>query len=304
MSTIVVALGGNALGNNAQEQRERAGIAAAALADLVEAGHSVIATHGNGPQVGMIQLAFEGSKSGMPLAECTAMSQGYIGYHVQQALQVELAARGIHKPVASVVTQVVVDRSDSAFQHPSKPIGPFYSETEARTLMNETGLPYIEDAGRGWRRVVPSPKPVDICEKETIRTLLQAGQIVFACGGGGIPVVRENGGWQGIDAVIDKDFAGAKLAETVDADVLFILTAVERACINYRKLDEKTLASMTVTEAEAYCQAGHFAPGSMLPKVEAGIMFARSGKGRRAIIGALDKAGQALAGESGTAITE
>lgn len=303
MSTIVVALGGNALGDNARDQLEKARVAASALVGLVKAGHRLVVTHGNGPQVGMIKLAFEAGPSNMPLTECTAMSQGYIGYHLQQTLQAELQAQGLRIPVVSMVTQVVVDANDAAFSHPSKPIGPFYSEQDAKTLMQNSTHHYIEDAGRGWRRVVASPRPVDICEKDTIKALMDAGQMVIACGGGGVPVAACGDAYEGVEAVIDKDFAAAKLAETVNADLLFILTAVERVCINYRKEDEQTLSAMTADEAERYSKQGHFAPGSMLPKIEAGILFARSGSGRRTVIGALEKAAQALSGESGTVIT-
>lgn len=303
-STVVVALGGNALGDNAKEQLELARTAAAAIVDLVELGFEVVIAHGNGPQVGMIKKSLDIGQCPMPMAECTAMSQGYIGYHLQQTLQSELKVRGINKSVATVLTQVVVDKNDTAFQNPSKPIGSYYDEQTAKRLMAETGHIYMEDAGRGWRWVVPSPKPVDICEKSTVKLLLDSGQLVIACGGGGIPVVEENGIYLGADAVIDKDYAAAKLAELIGANCLFILTAVDRVCINYRKPDEKTLDRLTTTTAEEYCKQGHFAPGSMLPKVEASILFARSRQGRKAIIGALEKAAQALTEKSGTMIID
>lgn len=304
MSIIVVALGGNALGNNAKEQLEKVRTTAVALTDLMAAGHTVVVTHGNGPQVGMIKLVFEAGSTAMPLTECTAMSQGYIGYHLQQAIQNELYVRGMHKPVATILTQVVVDKNDKAFQNPSKPIGPYCSEEEARRLMDETGRKYIDDAGRGWRWVVPSPKPVDICEKNMITTLMNNDAIVIASGGGGIPVSEENGCYVGVEAVIDKDYAAAKLAEIIAADYLFILTAVDRVSIHFRKPNEQTLERLTVAEAETYCAEGHFAPGSMLPKVEACMQFVKSGVGRRAIIGGLENAVLALKGESGTVITE
>lgn len=302
-STVVVALGGNALGNNAQEQLENAKTSAAAVADLVETGYRVVIAHGNGPQVGLIKKCFETSGEPMPLAECSAMSQGYIGYHLQQTLQAELKARKIQKSVATVLTQVVVDKSDTAFQNPTKPIGAHYTEQTAQKLMSESGRLYVEDAGRGWRWVVPSPKPVDICEKDTIKLILDSNRIVIACGGGGIPVVEKDGFYQGIDAVIDKDYAAAKLAELIEADFLFILTAVDKVRLNFRKSDEETLDQITIAEAQEYIKQGHFAPGSMLPKVEAGVLFARSGSGRKAIIGSLEKASDALAGKSGTIIT-
>jgi carbamate kinase len=302
-TTVVVALGGNALGSNAKEQLANARTAAAAVADLVEAGYRVVIAHGNGPQVGLIKKSFDTSGEPMPLAECNAMCQGYIGYHLQQTLQAELKIRKIQKSVVTVITQVVVDKKDVAFQNPTKPIGAHYSEQTARKKMAESGLLYAEDAGRGWRWVVPSPKPVDICEKETIKLLLDNNWIVIACGGGGIPVVSEGGFLHGIDAVIDKDYAAAKLAELIGADFLFILTAVDRVSLHYRKSNEKALKQMTIPEAEEYIKQGHFAPGSMLPKVEAGVLFARSSSGRKAIIGSLEKASDALAGRSGTIIT-
>lgn len=301
--TVVVALGGNALGNNAQEQLERARTAASAIADLVKMGYRVVVSHGNGPQVGMIKLCLDKGSAPMPLAECTAMSQGYIGYHLQQALQAELTARGIDLPVATLITQVVVSENDPAYQHPTKPIGEYYDEQTAAKLMAETNRTYVDDAGRGWRWVVPSPKPVDIIEKDTVKYLLDNGRLVITCGGGGVPVVKDAETYRGTDAVIDKDFAAAKLAELINADCLFILTAVDRVSINFKKPDEKKLEHLTVAEAEAYAQQGHFAPGSMLPKVEAGMQFARSGQGRKAIIGALEQASLALSGQSGTEIT-
>jgi len=302
MQKVVVALGGNALGDSAEEQLLNAGKAAKAIANLAEIGYKLVIVHGNGPQVGIIKKAFDKSGSDMPIAECTAMSQGYIGYHLQQTLQSELNAHGLDKSVAALLTQVVVDRNDAAFQNPTKPIGTFYDAQTAKRFMAETGHPYVEDSGRGWRWVVPSPKPVDICERDTIAALLDSGRIVIACGGGGIPVVTENGTRHGADAVIDKDFAAAKLAELIEADFLFIITAVDRVSINYRKPDEKVLKCITAEEAEEYCRQGHFAPGSMLPKVEACISFVSSGGGRKAIIGSLESAALALSGESGTMI--
>lgn len=303
MQKIVVALGGNTLGKNVCEQLELAKTVASSMADLIEMGYDMVIVHGNGPQVGMIRNSFDSNSISMPMAECTAMSQGYIGYHLQQTLQSELNARRFEKMVVALLTQVVVDRNDAAFGSPSKPIGAFYDAQTAQRLMAETDHLYVEDSGRGWRWVVPSPKPVDICEKDTILSLLSSGRIVIACGGGGIPVVtEENGGYSGTEAVIDKDFAAAKLAELIKADFLFILTTVDRICINYRKPDERVLERVTVEDAEAYCKQGHFAPGSMLPKVEACISFVRSDKGRKAIIGSIECAARALNGESGTMI--
>jgi len=303
MSTIVVALGGNALGNNVTEQLENANIAAKSIADLIEQGHNVVIAHGNGPQVGVIKQRMDAGEFIMPMPECTAMSQGYIGYHLTQCLGNELRVRKINKQVGTMLTQVIVDKSDNAFNNPTKPIGNYYTESEALELMNETGKKYVEDAGRGWRLVVPSPKPVDICEKQVIKMMVDEGIITIACGGGGMPVVYEDGYLRGVDAVIDKDFASAKLAELISADVLFILTAVDQVKINFNKPDEKSLPSLTIEEANKYIAEGHFAPGSMLPKVEAAIAFAASGSDKKAIIGSLEQAGLAIKGESGTVIT-
>ncbi len=310
MSRIMIALGGNALGNTPAEQKERIAAACPALVDLIEQGNEIIVSHGNGPQVGMIALAFDAASRvdkkvpEMPLAECIAMSQGYIGYHLQKGILMELRRRHMPWQVATVVTQVVVDENDPAFQNPTKPIGAFYDEETARRMMNaDPNLKMKEDAGRGWRRLVPSPKPKEIVEDQSIRGLLEREFIVIACGGGGVPVVRdERGELRGVAAVIDKDFASAKLAEAVGADCLIILTAVEHVCIGWGTAEERELASMSVEEATAYIRAGEFAAGSMLPKVEAAVAFARSGSGRRAIIAALEKAPEAVRGQSGTTI--
>lgn len=310
MSRIMIALGGNALGDTPSEQRERIERACPALVDLIEDGNEIIVSHGNGPQVGMIALAFDTAHKTdekvpeMPLAECIAMSQGYIGYHLQKGLLMELRRRHMPWQVATVVTQVVVDGEDPAFLNPTKPIGAFYDAETARRMMEEDpALRMKEDAGRGWRRLVPSPKPIEIVEDQSIRGLLEREFIVIACGGGGVPVVRDGKGeLSGARAVIDKDFASAKLAEAVDADCLIILTAVDRVCIDYGTPKEKGLDRMTVAEAQAYMQEGQFAPGSMLPKVEAAVAFARSRGGRRAVIASLDKAALAVKGESGTTI--
>lgn len=307
MSKIVLALGGNALGNTPREQLELVKQTARPIADLVENGHTVVIAHGNGPQVGMINLAFASAaaagavKSDMPFPECGAMSQGYIGYHLQNSLRNELSARGIERSVVTLVTQVVVDEADPAFGHPTKPIGAFYRQEEARAIMAAEGCVMVEDAGRGWRRVVPSPLPVDIAEKDAILALMEAGTVVIAAGGGGIPVVRRDGRLEGVSAVIDKDFASAKLAETVGADLLVILTAVDAVAINYGRPEQRSLSSMTLAEAERYCAEGQFAPGSMLPKVRAAMGFARSGG--RAVIAGLANAAAAIRGESGTVVT-
>lgn len=308
MSKVVLALGGNALGKTPQEQLSLVKNTAKPIVDLIEKGNKVIIAHGNGPQVGMINLAMEiASKSSantpeMPFPECGAMSQGYIGYHLQNAIREELLNRGLKTPVATVVTQVIVDKDDSAFSNPTKPIGAFYSEEEAKKLQGEKGYIMKEDAGRGWRRVVPSPMPVDVAEKETVETLVENGHIVITVGGGGIPVVAENNSLVGVPAVIDKDFASEKIAEIIDADYFVILTAVEKVAINFGKPEQKEIDRMSVEEARKYCEEGHFAPGSMLPKVKAVMKFAESKSGRRAIIASLAKAKEALNGESGTII--
>ncbi len=308
MKKLVIALGGNALGNTPYEQLKLVTETAKPIVDLIEAGNQVVIAHGNGPQVGMINLAMSTAanakaiKSDMPFPECGAMSQGYIGYHLQNSIQNELRARGIEKSVATVVTQVLVDENDPAFQHPSKPIGAFYSKEEAEKIAAEKGYTMVEDAGRGYRQVVPSPKPVDVVEKNMVNTLIDAGHVVITVGGGGIPVVEKDGKLVGVPAVIDKDFASAKLAELVKADALVILTAVDRVSINWGKPNQESLERMTCAEAEQYCKEGHFAPGSMLPKVQAAMSFAKTGG--EAIIASLQNAAAALRGESGTKVVK
>ena len=305
---IVIALGGNALGDTALEQLELVKETAKPIVDLIEAENEVIIAHGNGPQVGMINLAMSNSfeqkviKGEMPFPECGAMSQGYIGYHLQNAICNELNARGIKKSVATIVTQSLVDGNDPAFKKPTKPIGAFYDKATADKIASEKGFTMVEDAGRGYRRVVPSPKPIDIVEKDVIKSLVSAGHVVICVGGGGIPVKNENGKLVGTPAVIDKDFGSAKLAEVIGADALFILTAVDRVAINYGKPDQKNLEKMNLEEAKKYCEEGQFAPGSMLPKVEACMQFAMSGG--EAIIADLKNAALALKGESGTKIVK
>jgi len=304
---IVIALGGNALGNNLPEQMKAVRQTAKAIVDLIEEGHEVAVAHGNGPQVGMINTAMttlsreDPTHPMAPMSVCTAMSQGYIGYDLQNSLREELLNRGLLKPVATILTQVEVDRNDPAFQHPSKPIGTFMSESEAEE-MRRRGNAVMEDAGRGWRRCVASPKPVSIIEIETIRTLLGAGQVVVACGGGGIPVMREGNHLRGAGAVIDKDFASELLAEELDADLLIILTAVEKVAVSFGKPDQKWLDALTPEEAKTYIAEGQFAPGSMLPKVEAAVKFAESRPGRTALITLLEKAKEGIAGKTGTAV--
>ena len=308
MKKIVIALGGNALGNTPAEQLELVRQTAKPIVDLIEAGNQVIIAHGNGPQVGMINLGMSTAaeagaiKSDMPFPECGAMSQGYIGYHLQNSIANELAARGIRKTVGTLVTQVLVDEKGPAFQKPTKPVGAFYDKATADKIAAERGYTMVEDAGRGWRQVVASPKPVDVVEKDMVNALVDAGFVVITVGGGGIPVVKKDGRLVGTPAVIDKDFASAKLAELIGADMLVILTAVDRVAINWGKPDQKELAEMTVAEAERYCGEGHFAPGSMLPKVQAAMSFAKAGG--TAIIAGLANAAAALRGESGTRIVK
>ncbi|MBS6865051.1 MAG: carbamate kinase [Oscillospiraceae bacterium] len=308
MKKIVIALGGNALGNTPAEQLALVRQTAKPIVDLIEQGNQVVIAHGNGPQVGMINLGMSTAaeagaiKADMPFPECGAMSQGYIGYHLQNSIANELAARGIQKSVGTLVTQVLVDEADPAFQKPSKPVGAFYDKATADKIAAERGYTMVEDAGRGWRQVVPSPKPVDVVEKDMVNTLVDSGYVVITVGGGGIPVVKKDGRLVGTPAVIDKDFASAKLAELISADMLVILTAVDRVAINWGKPDQKALAEMTVAEAEKYCGEGHFAPGSMLPKVQAAMSFAKAGG--TAVIASLENAAAALRGESGTRIVK
>ena len=307
---IVVALGGNALGNNLPEQMAAVKETAKAIADLIEGGNEVIVAHGNGPQVGMIQAAMtELTRSNpekyipCPLSVCVAMSQGYIGYDLQNALREELLDRGINKGVATVLTQVEVDPEDPAFKNPTKPIGSFMTKEEADKMVAERGYRVVEDAGRGYRRVVASPRPQAVVELDTIRALVDSDHIVVACGGGGIPVFKTEGHHlKGAAAVIDKDFASEVLAEQLDADYLIILTAVEKAAINFGKPEQKWLDNISVAEAEQYCAEGHFAPGSMLPKVQAAMRFAESKPGRRALITLLEKARDGIDGKTGTVI--
>lgn len=305
---LVIALGGNALGNTPKEQLELVKKTASTIVDLVEEGYDVVVGHGNGPQVGMVNLAFENShnKVGgtpvMPFPECGAMTQGYIGYHLQQSIGKELQKRNIKKPVATVVTQVEVDPTDSAFNNPTKPIGSFYTKEEADKIVEETGYTFVEDAGRGYRRVVPSPKPVSIVELDVVEKLVADGAVVITVGGGGIPVIKKDNWYEGVAAVIDKDRASAKLALDLKADMLVILTAVEKVAINFNKPDQKNLDEMSLTDAKQYCSEGHFAKGSMLPKVESCIEYVENTNDGKALITSLEKAKDALQGKTGTII--
>lgn len=304
---IVIALGGNALGKNPDEQLKLVKETAKTIVDLVAEGHSIIVTHGNGPQVGMINLALDfSSEKGagtpkMPFAECGAMSQGYIGYHLQQAIQNELKSRSIDKECVTVVTQVLVDKKDKAFKNPTKPVGMFYSKEEALKIAKENGYTMKEDAGRGYRRVVPSPYPKKILELETIENLVKNDKIVITCGGGGIPVIKERKNYKGIDAVIDKDNSSCRLAIDLGADLLMILTAVDKVCLNFNKENQKSLNEISIEDAEKYIKEEQFAKGSMLPKIEASVKFAKE-TGNKAVITSLLKAKDALNGENGTVI--
>ena len=305
---IVIALGGNALGSTAAEQLALVSKTAKAIVDLIAEGNEVVIAHGNGPQVGMINLGLSTAaeagaiKADMPFPECGAMSEGYIGYHLQQAIGNALPARGIRKPVATIVTQTVVSQDDPAFQNPTKPVGAFYDKETADRIAAEKGYTMVEDAGRGYRQVVPSPKPFDIVEAESIKALFNAGHVVIAVGGGGIPVVRKGGRLCGTPAVIDKDFGSELLAELLDADVLVILTAVEQVAINFNKPDQKGLDDLTPAEAYRYMDENQFAKGSMLPKVQAAVKFAESKAGRTALITLLEKAKDGIEGKTGTRV--
>ena len=310
MSKIVIALGGNALGKNPTEQLLLLENVAKIIVNLVKEGNKIVLTHGNGPQVGQILLAMEYSSNGeaktpsMPFAECGSMSQGYIGYQLQQCIQDELERQNIVKNCATLITQVQVDPSDSAFQNPTKPIGMFYSKEEAIKIENEKGYQFVEDSGRGYRRVVPSPKPINIIEKNIIRQLVDNDNIVIAVGGGGIPVIKTNKIelLEGVEAVIDKDRSAALLAKEIDADILLILTTVDKVYLNYNTDKQVALDTITVDEAEKYISDGHFAKGSMLPKVEACIDFVRDSLDKIAIISSLEKANEAINGKTGTVI--
>ncbi|MBM6818736.1 carbamate kinase [Clostridium saudiense] len=304
---IVIALGGNALGNTLAEQMVAVKSTEKAIVDLIEQGNDVIISHGNGPQVGMINSAMtEFHKTNKkysicPMSVCVAMSQGYIGYDLQNSIREELLNRNINKGVSTIITQVEVDPNDSAFDNPTKPIGSFMTKEEADSIIKE-GKKVIEDSGRGYRRVVASPKPIGIVEVETIKTLVESGQVVIACGGGGIPVVSEGNHLKGVGAVIDKDYASCVLAKAIDADCFIILTAVEQVAINFGKENEKWLGEVSTKEMRQYVEEGHFAPGSMKPKVEAGIEFADSKEGRYSLITLLEKAKDGIEGKTGTKI--
>lgn len=309
MSKIVIALGGNALGNTPEEQMTNLEKVAKIIVKLIKDNHQIVLTHGNGPQVGQINLAMEYAAKMeksipiMPFAECGSMSQGYIGYQLQQALQDELERNKIKKDCITVITQVLVDANDSAFKNPTKPIGAFYTEEEANELAKERGYTFATDANRGFRRVVPSPKPIDIIEKRVIKKLIQEDVIVIGVGGGGIPVVKKDKKelLEGIDAVIDKDLSSSLLAKLIDADVLLILTAIDKVYINFGKENELGISKMNVKEAKKYIENEEFAKGSMLPKIEACISFVEN-TNKEAIITSLDNAQNAFVDGVGTKI--
>lgn len=305
MSRIVIAFGGNALGNNPKEQQALIKKAVKNVVPLIKEGHEIIIGHGNGPQVGIINLAFEDSYQNedipyMPFPECTAMSQGYIGYHLQKGLRDVLEEEGLEKKIVTIVTQVVVDRNDQSFKIPSKPVGPFYSKRMAERLMEESGEKYIEDAGRGYRKVVASPKPIEIIEIETIKDLLNTDHIVIAGGGGGIPIYKQNEA-KGANAVIDKDLLCSLMAIELKADFLIILTNVNQAELNYGTDHAKKVGSISVLQAKQYIDEGHFAKGSMLPKMQAALNFVEA-SGNRAVITSLNNLNNAILGTDVTEI--
>ena len=307
--TAVVALGGNALGNSPQEQLELVKNTAKHIIDMVAEGINVIVTHGNGPQVGMINNAFgiaaeEAPEKvpAMPFPECGAMSQGYIGYQLSQALVAELRRRNINRSSVCIATQTVVDGADPAFEEPTKPIGNFMTEEQAKALAAENGWTVKEDAGRGWRRVVASPVPIRIVELDAAKDLVEAGYIVVVCGGGGVPVIDHGDNYEGVAAVIDKDRTAALMAAECNADMLVILTAVEKVCINFNKPNQEEITTMDIATAQKYMEEGQFAKGSMLPKVEACIGYLEKFPEGTALITSLECAAAGLRGETGTAI--
>lgn len=309
MAKVVVALGGNALGKSPEEQLKLVKNTASSLIGLIAAGNQVVISHGNGPQVGAINLgmnfaAEHGKTAAFPFPECGAMSQGYIGYHLQQSLENELHRRWMNKSVATIVTQIAVDPNDPAFENPSKPVGDFYTKEQADEIAKEKGYSFKEDAGRGYRQVVPSPLPMKIMELDSIKTLIDADKLVIAGGGGGVPVIITDKGLEGVPAVIDKDRSSALLADKIDADKLIILTAVDHVYVNYGKPDEEALKTLNVAEAQKYMKEGQFAAGSMLPKIEACLSFVEGHPEREALITSLDGLDDALAGKVGTVIRD
>ena len=305
MDKVVIALGGNALGMTPTEQQNLWKKAVKNIVPLIKKGDKVIITHGNGPQVGIINLAFEDSYENkdipyMPMAECTAMSQGYIGYHIEKALKKELLSNEIDKNVVTVITEILVSENDKAFLNPTKPIGPFYTKKEADRLAKETGETYIEDSNRGYRKVVASPKPLEIVQIDTINKLVD-DSVVIACGGGGIPIFKNSK--KGANAVIDKDLASSLLAKEINADVFIILTSVDQSMLNFNQENEKPIGRITVEELKEYVKEGHFAKGSMLPKINACISFVEE-TGNKAIITSLNNLNNGIRGRKATIITK
>ncbi len=307
MSRIVIALGGNALGNNPEEQKTLVKIPAKKIVSLIKDGHQVIVGHGNGPQVGMIFNSFSDAKSfndktpSVPFAEAGAMSQGYIGFHLMTAIQNEFFKLNIDKELVYYLTQTIVDENDPAFQNPTKPVGPFYKTLKMCEKNNPNSI-IIEDAGRGFRKVVASPMPIDFIGIETFKKTVESGACVILAGGGGIPTIKNEYGYKGVDGVIDKDFALSKISDKLDADILIILTAVEKIFINYNKPNQESLNLVTVSQLEKHIEDNQFAPGSMLPKVQAAIEFVKKDSNRVAIIADLNKVQEAMDGKSGTKI--
>ena len=304
MSRILVSVGGNALGTDFDELVESVGTVARPIVDLLEAGHEIVICHGNGPQVGMIKSSIDRGKTDrqqpvVPLSEAVAMSQAYIGYHLQNAIQNQLHARGLHKTVCTLITRAVVDADDPMFQRPTKPIGAFFTAEEAERL-RKIGKTMIEDSGRGYREVVASPMPSDILEKEAILDLVSAGHVVIAGGGGGIPTVYKDNWYKAIDAVIDKDYVSVMLAGDAHCDTLAILTGVEKVAINFNTPGQQDLDELSVADAEKYVTEGQFPEGSMLPKIRAALRFTTSGPGRKTLITSLDKLVEGLMGQTGT----
>ena len=307
---ITIALGGNAINKpgqkgTAEEQFANVKSTTQQIVKMIKKGHNVVVTHGNGPQVGAILIQQEAGSdqvAPMPLDICGSQTQGQIGYMIQQSMGNQMITAGLDKNVVSMVTQVVVDKDDDAFENPAKPVGPFFDEAHARKMMQDKGESWIEDAGRGWRKVVPSPIPKGIVEIDAIKDLVEAGSIVVASGGGGIPVIKnDDNTYTGVEAVIDKDRAGEKLAEEVDADILMILTDVPFAALNYGTDDQANVEVVTLSQMKKYADEGHFKAGSMGPKVEAAITFVENG-GEKAIIASLDNAVEALENDKGTII--
>ena len=306
MSRIVLAIGGNALGTNLNEQRQIIQETSKSIIDLVEAGHQVILTHGNGPQVGMVHKAFSVASEHsaieeMPFCECVAMTQGYIGFHLQNAIRNEIVKRALPVWVGALICQVLVDINDEEFASPTKPVGAYLSAEEAERLKAE-GVVVMEDAGRGYRRALPSPAPIRLLEGGLIKKMAEEGYLLIVSGGGGVPVAEIDGRWTGVDAVVDKDKSSALIASQIEADMLFLLTAVDQVAINFNTPDQVALGTVSVADMQRYCAEGHFAPGSMLPKIQAALDFVQSGANRVTLITSLDKALEGIEGRAGTRI--